>query len=141
HQQGILVTGPQQTLAQYLEGWLKSHKQRIRPRSYERYETTVRLHLVPTLGKITVAKLTAPHLDKLYSEKLESGLSPKTVSCIHGILHTALDRAVRLGLAGKNVCDMVSPPRVVRKENTPLTPDQVRKFLEAVKGHPLEALF
>src|SRR5690348_7811242 len=47
-QQGTLVTGPQQTLAQYLEGWLKSHKQRVRPRSYERYETIVRLHIVPT---------------------------------------------------------------------------------------------
>lgn len=45
-QQGTLVTGPQQTLEQYLKEWLQSHKS-IRPRTYERYEAIIRLHLVP----------------------------------------------------------------------------------------------
>lgn len=139
--QGILITGPQQTLEQYLNEWLETHKRTIRPRSWERYEAIVRLHLVPTLGKLTLQKLTAQHLDRLYTQKLESGLKPKSVAAIHGMLHTALEKAVRLGLVSRNVCKMVSPPRTARKEITPLSPDQARKLLETAKGHPQEVLF
>ncbi len=140
-QQGTLVTGPQQTVAQYLDEWLKVHKQVIRPRSYERYEAIIRLHLVPTLGKLPLQKLTGQHLQRLYTQKLESGLSSTTVSAIHNMLHTALDNAIKLGILTRNVCEVVSPPRKIHKEMKPLTPEQVRQLLEAAKGHPQEALF
>lgn len=140
-EQGTLVTGPQQTVAQYLDEWLKAHKQVIRPRSYERYEAIIRLHLVPKLGKLPLQKLSGQHLQRLYTEKLESGLSSTTVSAIHNMLHTALDNAVKLGILARNVCETVSPPRKVHKEMKPLSPEQARQLLEAAKGHPREALF
>lgn len=132
---------PQQTVAQYLGEWLKVHKQVIRPRTYERYEAIIRLHLVPTLGKLSLQKLTAQHLQRLYAQKLESGLSSTTVSAIHNMLHTALDNAIKVGVLTRNVCEMVSPPRKVHKEMRPLTLEQVRKLLDAARGHPQEALF
>ena len=50
-QQGILATGPQQKVEQFLQHWLENvHKQSIRSRTYERYEEIVRLHLVPGIG-------------------------------------------------------------------------------------------
>jgi integrase len=140
-QQGILMTGPQQTVAQYLAEWLTVHKQVIRPRSYERYEAIVRLHIAPALGKLPLQKLTGQHLQRLYTQKLESGLSPTTVTAIHNMLHTALDNAMKLGLLTRNVCETVSPPRKIRKEIKPLTPEQARRLLDAAKGHPQEALF
>ncbi len=140
-QQGTLVDGPQQTLEQFLPEWLRTHKQSIRPRSYERYEAIIRLHLIPTLGKVKLQKLTAQHLDRLYTQKLEEGLHPTTVAAIHNMLHTALDKAIRLGLLGRNVCELVSPPRIVHKEIKPLTLEQIYKLLDAAKGHPMEALF
>ena len=140
-QQGTLVVGAQQTLAHYLNDWLKVHKLAVRPRSYERYEAIVRLHLIPRLGNIPLQKLTAQHLDKLYAEKLESGLSPTTVTAIHTMLHTALEKAIRLGLLSRNVCDLVSPPRKIHKEIRPLSPEQVHQLLEAAKDHPQETLF
>ena len=30
---------------------------------------------------------------------------------IHGVLHLALDNAVRWGMVSRNVCDLVTPPR------------------------------
>jgi integrase len=140
-EQGALVTGPQQTVSQYLNEWLKVHKQAVRPRTYERYEAIVRLHLAPTLGKIPLQKLTGQHLQRLYTEKLESGLSSTTVSAIHNMLHTALDKAIKLGILTRNVCETVSPPRKTHKEMNPLTPEQIHQLLEAAKGHPQEALF
>ena len=140
-EQGTLVTGPQQTVAQYLHEWLMVHKQVIRPRSYERYEAIIRLHLVPMLGKLPLQKLTGQHLQRLYAEKLDSGLSSTTVSAIHSMLHTALDNAIKLGILTRNACEAVSPPRKVHKEMKPLHPEQVRQLLEVAKGHPQETLF
>ncbi|GAC1635032.1 MAG: site-specific integrase [Ktedonobacteraceae bacterium] len=140
-QKGTLVTAPKQTVADYFQYWLKVHRQAVRPRTHERYEEIVRLHIVPTLGNIQIQKLTGLHLQNLYSQKREDGLSPTTITAIHNYMHTALDNAVRLGLVSQNVCDKISPPRKVRKEIKPLTPEQARKLLETAKGHPQEALF
>ena len=50
-QKGLLATGPQQKVGQFLTHWLENvHKQSIRSRTYERYEEIVRLHLVPGIG-------------------------------------------------------------------------------------------
>jgi integrase len=72
-QQGTFIAEGQQTVAHYLNDWLKVHKQTIRPRSHERYEAIIRLHLIPRLGHIPLHKLTAQHLDTLYIEKVEEG--------------------------------------------------------------------
>lgn len=139
--QGILATGPEQSLEQYLVDWLEVHRHKVRPRTHERYEAIVRLHLVPSLGKVRLRKLTGQHLEKLYADLLNSGLSATTVDAVHNMLHTALDRAVRLDLVHRNVSELISPPRKEHKEFTPLTAEQAQKLLETVKGHPQEALF
>lgn len=77
----------------------------------------------------------------LKSKKLKEGLSSTTVSAIQGVLHKALDDAIKMGLIVRNACDAVSSPRKQHKEIQPLTSEQARKLLEAAKGHPQEALF
>lgn len=141
-QQGTLITTPQQTVKQFLEDWLENtHKQNVRPRSYERYEEIVRLHIVPSIGKVQLQKLAPQQLKKLYADKLKEGLSAVTVSAIHNLLHRALDDAVKWDVLSRNVCDRVSPPRKVRQEIKPLTLEQTHLLLEAVHDHPHEALF
>src|SRR5579872_1009980 len=39
------------TVGTYLDKWLESRKSSIRPRTYEKFESVVRLHLKPDLGK------------------------------------------------------------------------------------------
>jgi integrase len=140
-EKGTLAVGPQHTLAQYLDYWLSVYKQSIRPRSHERYEQIIRLHLVPTLGKVKLDKLSPQHLQTLYTKKLEEGLSTNTVIVIHGMLHKALKSAIRWGILAQNVCDRVDIPRRTPFEIHPLTVEQIQKLLEAVRGHTNEALF
>lgn len=140
-QQGKVIVAPQQTVKQFLDDWLENtHRQNVRPRSYERYEELIRLHIVPSLGKIQLQKLAPQHLRKLYTDKLKEGLSPKTVTSIHNLLHTALDVAVKWDLVAQNVTEKVSPPRKVHHEIKPLSPEQIHRLLDAAQGHPLEAL-
>jgi integrase len=94
-QQGTLVTTPQQKVEQFLVHWLEDvHKHSVRPRTYERYEGKIRLHLVPGLGHHPLQKLSPQHLQAFYTKKLDEGLSPTTVISFHKMLHLALDKAV-----------------------------------------------
>src|SRR5258708_23504196 len=141
-QQGTLVTAPRQTLARFLTDWLEnSQKQSVRPRTYERYEELVRLHIVPVLGRYELQKLSAQHLHAFHSEKSAQGLSATAINHFHNVLHKALDTAVKWNLVARNVCDLVSPPRRKRFEVQPLTLEQVHKFLSVVEVHYMEALF
>ncbi len=65
--QGVLVATPQQTVSQFLTDWLElTHKHSIRPRTYERYEEAIRLHLIPVLGKYRLQMLSAQHVQAFY---------------------------------------------------------------------------
>jgi integrase len=138
---GTLVTSSQQTLGQYLPHWLEhSVRGAVRLRTFERYEEVVRLHLVPVVGKIRLQALKPQHVQSLKSKKLKEGLSTTTVALIQGVLHKALDDAVKHELLARNVCDLVSPPREESAEINPLDLDQIARLLIAAKGHPLETL-
>ncbi len=140
-QQGKLINTPRQTVEQFLTQWLEGHKTSIRSRTHERYEEYVRLHIVPVIGHIQLQKLTAQHVRALYAKKLKEGLSSTTVNNLHGVLHKALEDAVKWELVVKNVCQIVDPPRRAHYEITTLTMEQAQKLLETAKGHNMEALF
>ena len=107
-EQGILATGPQQTVKQFLEYWLEDvHKLKVRPGTYEVYRTVLDNHLIPVLGHIKLQKLTTQQVQTLYAKKLKEGLSSQRVQTIRAVLHKALDHAKRIKLVGSNVCDDV----------------------------------
>ncbi len=95
---------------------------------------------MPGLGKVKLEKLTPQQVQVFYSQKMSEGLAPKTVNNIHGVLHKALDNAVKWNILSRNVCDAVTPPRIPRKEKNVLTKQQAHTLLEEVKAHRLEAL-
>ena len=141
-QQGALVSGPQQKVGQFLTHWLEDvHKRSIRPRTYERYEEIVRLHLAPGIGHHQLQTLLPQHLQSFYAKKLEEGLSTTTVISFHNVLHKALKTAVRWNLIARNPCDLVSPPRRKRFEIRPLSLQQIQQLLAVARGHRQEALF
>jgi len=75
------------------------------------------------------------------NNRLRAGLSTKSVAYIHQVLRTALGLAVRWDMVSRNVARLVDRPRIQRKPINPLTPDEAKRFLAAIRGHRLEALF
>src|SRR5215217_5407607 len=139
---GIVYDAGKQTVGEYLTRWLAdSVKDTVRQRTYERYESIVRVHLVPAIGGIKLKNLTPAHVRGLNREKLDSGLAPRTVQYIHRTLSKALKQAVSDGLIPRNAAGSVKPPRPRTEEIRPLDREQVRAFLEAVSGDRLEALY
>ncbi len=141
-QQGTLVTAGPQTVEQFLTDWLENtHKRHVRPRTYERYREAVYLHIIPSLGKHQLQKLTVQHVQRFYTKKEDEGLAPATIIYYHSVLHNALDTAVKRGLVARNICDLASPPHRKRFEIQPLSGEQAQKLLTVIQGHKWEALF
>ena len=141
-QQNLPIAADRQTVGQYLHQWLvDSHKATIRAKTFATYSYIVNSHLIPGLGRIVLARLTPQQLQQFMNAKLEEGLSARTVHHCHAVLRTALEEAVRWGLVGRNVAKLVKPPRPKRSDIQPLDPEQVRRLLETIRGHRLEALF
>lgn len=141
-QNGLPVVGEKQTLGDFLADWLVSWvKPTVKPKTFSSYHDTARLHLVPTLGRIRLAKLTPQHVQAMLNERRASGLSPRTVAYVRSILSIALARALKLGLVQRNVVQLVDRPNVARHEIQPLTIEQSRALLVAARDHRLGALF
>jgi integrase len=110
--QGVVFDAQNLSLSEYLDRWLKdSVKDTVRISTYQRYEEVVRLHLVPTLGRIKLKALTPVHVQQFYRERLDSGLSPSTVRKFHNVLHRALRQAVKWGLTPATLQKRQNPQR------------------------------
>ncbi len=161
-QRGINIHPEKQTVADFLNGWLESVKADVSPATYVSYEGVVRLHLIPALGKVPLAKLGAHHVQQLKQEKLDAivekgpgvkkpvegqpALAPRhlsvtTVRYCLAVLRMALDRACKLDLVPRNVALLVNFPKAEHGEIAPYTPEQAQKLIEAAKQHRLGALF
>lgn len=141
HEAGVLAPDARETMTRFLTTWLEGVKPTLRPRSWDRYEEHVRLHLIPTLGRIPLARLSPRDVQRANNELLKMGLAPATVGRAHAALRAALKQALRWQLIPSNPASLVTPPRVERHEMTALDPDQARRFLNAARHTPLEALW
>jgi len=70
----------------------------------------------------------------MLNRKLAEGLSPRRVDFLRGVLHRALNQALRWSLVGRNVAGLARSPKQVRYEIRPLSPPEVGHLLEAVRG-------
>ena len=139
---GVAAQGKKPTLAQFCEEWLASSvKPTTRPRTYQAYEERLRLHILPTLGRLKLHEVTAQHLQRLYARKLEKGLSSGSLNGIHVVLHRALKQAVRWGLIPRNPTDGVDVPQPRPPDGKPLDADELAVFLEGVVGDERETLW
>jgi integrase len=141
---GIVYDDENQTVGKYITRWLSdSAKHAVKATSYRAYESQIRNHIVPALGKVKLSRVTPAHLQALYAERLREGMKPASVRQIHAILHKALEQAVRFNLIPTNPASKVDPPKVRQEEITPLTAEQASKLLDVTRNERdrFEALY
>src|SRR6195952_1603174 len=129
------------TVAAWLDHWLTNIvPRRVRQRTVESYESSVRRHLVPGIGRHRLDRLRPEHLDQLYTQLLDAGYAPATVLRDHRILSRALTVAMQRGHIARNVATLVDPPRQQQSGlATALDLDEARAVLEAARGTRNEA--
>ncbi len=134
--------GPKEmTVGEWLDTWLKEYLADVKPGTMINYESVVRLFLKPVFGSIPLSQLRTPMIQKFYNKLRTEDRSPKYIKNIHGIFHRALDMAVRVEYLDRNPSTACILPKVVEKPVTPLDVPEQKRFFEALKGNPFEALF
>ena len=83
---GTIIENDQLTFGQFIDKYLSDVAAlSLRPKTLEVYNYLIRMHIRPELGKLRLSQLRPDHLQTLYSQKLSSGLSNRTVQFMHSI--------------------------------------------------------
>lgn len=139
---GMPLVVDRQTLADYLDYWLENQIKPNRTDStHGGYETTIRLHIKPAIGKVPLAQLSPQHILRLLNRQRESGLGARARELTYVVLHAALGKAVEWSLISRNPADGVEKPAAKARERRTLTPEQAIAFLRSIEGDRLRALY
>lgn len=136
-------------LADYLEAWLKDVVEPgLAPNTAKLYRWIVKDHIVPTLGRKLVDRVTRKEVQRLIRLKSEQVVQPRskdgkptstktlsqsTLRNIRAVLHSAYAEAVRDGLAPSNPADHVALPRAPQAETQFLNPAEAALLLKAAE--------
>ncbi len=155
------------TVARWLRHWLSALPLQVRPSTAAGYRAHVEEHLIPHLGRHTLAGLTVGHLQAMFAaiaaHRTREGqqITVATLQRIRATLRRALNMAVREQLLAVNPARLVVLPRPVRHRPQPWTPAraaawrrsgerpavavwtpiQLARFLTTVRGDWLFALW
>ncbi|MCF3144937.1 tyrosine-type recombinase/integrase [Streptomyces platensis] len=138
---GVPVPTRSAKLAEWLPYWLENIVQPRRKRTtYAKYETHVRLYLVPKLGTKRLESLSVGDVRR-FLQQLERKKSAATAKESHRVLRTALMAACREELITRNVATLVEPPSPESRDLSPWSLDETLAFLSASRRDPLYAAF
>jgi integrase len=139
---GLVFDAGNMTVGEYVTRWLEdSAKGDLAARTYHNYRLQLRQHIIPSIGRVKLSKLSPANVQALYAAKLRDGLKPSSVRYIHAVLHRALEQAVKWNLIPRNPARAADPPKIREDEITPLNSEQARRFLDAAAREKFEALY
>lgn len=130
------------TVAHYLRRWLVSSvESTVSRHTYRDYRDKVENHIIPAFGKKKLKDLVRQDLQALYRNMTAEGYAAATVRHVHVVIGKALHEAEAEDLVRKNVARFVKPPRPDREEREPMSPEEIKVFLQALDGHKDQALY
>lgn len=130
---GERVSPSKQTMAVYAPSWLASQTQ-LRPSTRAWYESAIRLHILPRLGRLRVSDVTTDDVARLIGEMREAGYAAWTVRGVLVPLSRMLGTAVRRQMIPANpvkLLDRGERPAGDRRELRILDRDEIGKLLAA----------
>lgn len=147
--EGRLVAASNQTLAAYLQDWLRHCTSKgLSPSTLTGYAAIVRLYLTPMLGRVQLQKLTPAMIEKAYTDLQQDdtlgrngGIGARTALHVHRVLHAALRRAVRLQMLPRNPCESVEAPKPKKAQTGALDEAGVTRMLQSLRESPDSTLY
>ncbi|MFC1934381.1 tyrosine recombinase XerC [Chloroflexota bacterium] len=135
---GVPIPVGKLTVAEHLHNWLEGYaRTACSQRTVDGYESIVENHLIPALGHIQLKQLQPQAIQVYYSKTMDKagkGLSSRTVQKHHRLLSQSLRYAVRQGILGRNICELVVAPSWKGKTMRTLTPAEAEVLLETASG-------
>lgn len=107
---GTYVEDSGETMAEFLEEWLRHAGRGKERRTVDAYAYAVNGHLVPYFKQLRLSQLRPLHVERFMTAQAQKGLAQATVDKQFWVLHKALDRAVAWGRLQRNPADGVEKP-------------------------------
>jgi integrase len=121
------------TVKTWAEQWISRREgDDYSPSTLKRERELLRLHIVPAIGNIRIARLTPDDVDNMIRSS-DRKLSARTRFHIHSVLRRCLGDAYRLGLCARNAGAVARAPHVSRKEIAFLRPEQLEQFFNGLR--------
>lgn len=124
----IAVTGST-TVAKWLERWITeihpNAPSRPRPTTLRDYKTSIRLHIIPHIGKKRLDKLLPEHIREMHTALGKRRAAEKA----HVVLQKALKDAVREGMITRNVAEVVYKPTYTKVKRKSLSVDLAKRVI------------
>lgn len=141
---GTLVQPNDMTVEKWLTYWLTAIASNNDEKStIYGYKNIINNHLIPSIGKIQLQKLSAKNIQDYYNSKLndeKKPLSSNTVRKHHALLKTALSVAVKQDILLKNPADKVIPPKHIKPKIQFYDIESMKRLFELAKGTRLECV-
>lgn len=147
-------------IGEYMNSWLRDYCEvHLKPTTVASYKALARNHIVPGLGAVPLADLTAAQVaewmagvsrkktgrgggkDPDTGKMRAAPISPRRVAYARAVLRAALHEAVRLRLIPSNPVELVRAPKQSPKQIEAFTLAEVQRLDEAAEGIRLAALF
>ena len=132
--------GEKLTIGNWIRNWLENYaKPNVRPRTYEKYSSTLKAYILPTFENVLLNELTAADLQKHLNRLLETGradgtgLSSSTVRGTRRYLSMCIDDAVKSGLVSSNVVRLTKAPKLSKKEIAVLSKEEIARLIDTAK--------
>ncbi|MEU9149153.1 site-specific integrase [Streptomyces sp. NPDC048417] len=137
---GVPVPSRSWSLGEWLAYWLEHI---VEPDSehntYVKYESKVRLYLMPHLGKKSLVKLTPAQVRAFMATLKRDKVPAPTRFEVLRVLRNALNRAIREELLTRNVALLVDMPKVSKDKGTAWNAREAVTFLRTARAHRLYA--
>ena len=126
------------TVSKWLDEWLRTFcANKVKPLTFSSYQCIIKKHINPIIGSIELQAIKGSHIQKLYNTMTDNGLSGKTVKNVSAVLHKAFRIAIKQGFIQSNPCDGAELPKVKQHDISPLTDEEIQKFLVAIEESPM----
>lgn len=132
------------SLNTWYQTWLEQYKiPNIKETSVHTYKQMYSCYIEPTLGGKHLSQVKPVHIQKVYNDLLENGLSAKSISNIQGMLYDIFETACRNDLIIKNPCKGVARPKIEQPDRRVLSIEEQHtlvSYLKKDKFKPYEPL-
>jgi integrase len=134
------ATNPKMTVEEFLIGWANTQYGPDQESTQRSYQSVIRNHIAPAIGKIKASELTTKTVENLFRDMHANGLGAGTIRITRAALSAAYNDAVRLGDLVRNPVRNTKMPNVTAKTTKPLPrPDWEKVYLEATKNPRMHA--
>ena len=137
---GKLPAGKSLTFGDYFRDLYKPRLEKsVRKSTRRGYVAKIERHVLPRFENVKLEELEPYVLEDWLSE-LEAKMSGQSALHVYRALNTSLNRAVKWKLLASNPLRAIDAPRADERDLDVLSAKEALAYLEAFRGHELEAL-